>query len=127
MSAPPPDPSILAIFFDGANTYAPLLLVVVAGLSAAGIWRYGARMARTNDARGVAADRAADDAAADRKVQMGQLAALERQGKALETQGAAILAILRRIEGTPRPGEAPGDAAARPERSPEQGAGERLG
>ena len=61
MSAPlpPPDPSILAGIWGAAVSAAPLVLALAAVGSAVGIWVFGARMARTNDAR-------SEDAKADR-------------------------------------------------------------
>ena len=58
--------------------------MLAAIVAAAGIWVFGLAMKRANDQRAAQASEDRKEAAEDRKVTQAMLAALERQGKALE-------------------------------------------
>ena len=58
--------------------------MLAAIVAAVGIWVFGLAMKRANDQRAAQASEDRKEAAEDRKVTQAMLAALERQGKALE-------------------------------------------
>lgn len=78
------------------TAYETISVVIAAGnmlaalVAAGGIWYFGAGMKRANDSRAAQAQEQADQAAEERKVTQGMLAALERQGAgAAEDRAAA--------------------------------------
>ena len=73
--------SLTASYIGLAIAAGNMLAAIVA---AAGIWVFGASMKRANDQRAEAAAEDRKEAAEDRKVTQAMLAALERQGAALE-------------------------------------------
>lgn len=77
------------------TAYETISVVIAAGnmlavlVAAGGIWYFGAGMKRANDGRAAQAQEQADQAAEERKVTQGMLAALERQGAAAAEDRAA--------------------------------------
>ena len=82
------------------TAYETISVVIAAGnmlaalVAAGGIWYFGAGMKRANDSRAAQAQEQADQAAEERKVTQGMLAALERQGAAAAEDRKVTQAML---------------------------------